>query len=180
MGSRGLGACQIEVIEAERSCKIQHKSKVSAIFKALAQRKETLCIAESCTGGLISSFFTDVSGASQYFLGSLVAYTYPVKTDLLKTPKMLLEQKGAVNAETAQFMSRGVKALLHGDWAVSITGTLEPGQVFIGVLGPEDPKPFIKTALIGSDTREKVKQQAALLSLDFLLSKLTQQQRGIK
>lgn len=105
----------------------------------------TLGLAESCTGGLVAATLTDVPGSSQYFLGGVVSYANEVKEKVLGVPAALLAEHGAVSAEVAQAMARGVRSLLGSDVGLSITGIAGPGGatptkpvglVFVAVAGP--------------------------------------------
>jgi len=87
----------------------------------------TLGLAESCTGGMIASYITDVPGSSEYFEGAVVAYSNVVKERLLGVPASTLEQYGAVSAETAIAMARGARKVLRVDVALAITGIAGPG-----------------------------------------------------
>jgi nicotinamide-nucleotide amidase len=86
----------------------------------------TLSLAESCTGGLVSSIITDISGSSVYFHGAVVAYDNAVKTDLLKVPPDIIKKYGAVSDVTAVKMAKGALVLFGTDIALSITGIAGP------------------------------------------------------
>ena len=146
------------------------------VLQILKERGQSLCIAESATGGLLSSAVTDVSGSSQVFVGALVSYSNAVKIEQLGLPRPWLEKEGAVNEETAKFMAKGVKTLLKGDWSLSITGLMEPEghrqrpEVFTAVC----TRGFLevhKLDLSGNNRREN-KNKAVLFSLDCLLKSL--------
>lgn len=93
----------------------------------LRERSYMLVAAESCTGGLIGSRITDVSGSSEYFLGSIVAYAYEVKVALLDVPWETLNTHGAVSRATVIQMAKGVRNRLGGDIALSVSGIAGPG-----------------------------------------------------
>ena len=158
---------------------MESADKVKKIFQILEKNNQTLCLAESCTGGLISSALTDFPGASRFFLGSVIAYTNNVKVRQLNIPQSTLDQYGAVSKETAENMARGVKSLLQADWSLSITGLMGPegdlsrkpiGAIFITVCGNNSLNTQNKI-VSGSNRREK-KYNAVLLSLDYLLVNL--------
>ena len=104
-------------------------------LRVLAERLQELCLgrgltvatAESCTGGLVASAITDVSGSSGYFRGGIVAYADEAKMTLLDVPGELLEAHGAVSAQVARAMAVGARARLCVDLAVSVTGVAGPG-----------------------------------------------------
>ena len=102
----------------------------------------TLSVAESCTGGMISSKITAIPGASEFFLGSVVSYSYASKTSLFKVRRETIAEHGAVSAETAEEMAAGVADLFRSDVSAAVTGIAGPsggseekpvGLVFISV-----------------------------------------------
>ncbi|MFG6457534.1 CinA family protein [Roseateles sp. BYS96W] len=99
---------------------------VERIAVALTQRRERVGTAESCTGGLIAAACTDIAGSSQWFERGVVSYSNEAKTELLGVPKALIAQHGAVSAEVAEHMARGLLAHAPVDWALSVTGIAGP------------------------------------------------------
>jgi len=93
---------------------------------ALRERDETLAVAESCTGGLVGSLVTDVSGSSAYFDRSLVTYSYDAKQELLAVSREALDDHGAVSEPVAAEMARGVRDTAGTDWGVATTGVAGP------------------------------------------------------
>jgi len=93
----------------------------------LAQRGETLAVAESCTGGLLAGRITDVPGASAYFLGGIIAYSNAVKVTLLGVPEGIIASKGGVSAECTEAMALGARTRLRADVALAISGIAGPG-----------------------------------------------------
>lgn len=87
----------------------------------------TLALAESCTGGLIATRLTDIAGSSAYLLEGMVAYSNGAKTRSLKVPAELIRTKGAVSADVAKAMARGVKKAAGSDIALAVTGVAGPG-----------------------------------------------------
>ncbi|MEB2334051.1 MAG: CinA family protein [Anaerolineaceae bacterium] len=97
------------------------------IGNALRERGLKIALAESCTGGLAGSRITDMPGSSDYFLGSLVAYAYDAKANLLDVSWNTLNTYGAVSQETVLEMARGARSAFGADIAVSISGIAGPG-----------------------------------------------------
>jgi PncC family amidohydrolase len=97
------------------------------VGQLLRERGLQLVLAESCTGGLLGSRLTDVSGSSEYFSGGVVAYAYDAKADLLGVSWDTLNSKGAVSRETVLEMARGVRNLMKADIAISVSGIAGPG-----------------------------------------------------
>jgi nicotinamide-nucleotide amidase len=137
-----------------------------ALFKQLARTGSTLATAESCTGGLIAHRLTEMAGVSEYYLGGVVSYANEAKVALIDVPEALLAQHGAVSAEVAEAMARGVRAKLNADVGLSVTGVAGPGGgtaekpvglVYLGLassdgvasrrldLGPEQPRHVIQS-----------------------------------
>lgn len=93
----------------------------------LRSKKLKIACAESCTGGLMAKKITDISGSSEVFELGVVAYANRIKTKILGVPAALLEEKGAVCAEVAGFMAKGVCVLAGSDIGTGITGIAGPG-----------------------------------------------------
>jgi nicotinamide-nucleotide amidase len=97
-----------------------------AVAQLLFNRQETLALAESCTGGLVSHLLTNVPGSSAYFMGGLVTYSNEAKMALLGVSAAVIETHGAVSEETAQAMAMGVRERRGTDWGLAITGIAGP------------------------------------------------------
>jgi len=93
----------------------------------LIQHTLTISLAESCTGGMMTSILTDISGSSNYVTGGVVSYSNFAKIHILGVHPETLEAHGAVSPETALEMAHGVRNLLKTDIAISITGIAGPG-----------------------------------------------------
>ncbi|HIP86524.1 MAG TPA: CinA family protein [Aquifex sp.] len=96
------------------------------VGKLLRDKGLTLATAESCTGGMVASSLVNVPGSSEYFIGSVVAYSNEVKEKLLGVKRETLDKWGAVSAQTAKEMAEGVKKLLGTDIGISTTGIAGP------------------------------------------------------
>lgn len=141
------------------------------------QHKKISC-AESCTGGLISARITDVPGSSSYFSESFITYSNESKTYRLGVPSNLLESRGAVSAETAESMARGLLDTAKSDIALAVTGIAGPGGgtrdkpvglVYIG-LATEETVMVRRYVLSGN--RREIKEKAAFVALDLVRRKL--------
>lgn len=117
------------------------------VAEGLLAAGQTVAVAESCTGGMLGARLTERPGSSAYVRGGVIAYANDVKRGLLEVPERILVVDGAVSAECAQAMARGVQRALRADWGVAITGVAGPGggtaekpvgRVYIGVAGPGD------------------------------------------
>ena len=110
------------------------------IVNTLTERKQTLSIAESCTGGLVSGKLTGVSGASKVYRGGVCTYTNAIKEQELSVPHEMLEKYNAVSAPVAEAMARGVREKFGTTYGVATTGYMEmagdantTGEVYIGI-----------------------------------------------
>ena len=150
----------------------------SKIGKALLRRGWDLSLAESCTGGLVGHRITAVAGSSRYFRGGVVAYDDSVKRRLLAVRPATLRLQGAVSAETAREMARGVRRALGTRVGLSVTGIAGPGG---GT--PEKPVGLVYAAVSAGRRlawregrfrggRAAVRRQAADMALNLLISLL--------
>lgn len=148
------------------------------VGKRLVELVQTISVAESCTGGLIGSRFTDVPGSSAYFMEGAITYSNAAKMRTLGVPAEILEEHGAVSAECAEAMAAGMRAYATTDHAISITGIAGPdggseekpvGTVFIGYAGPDGVK-SIKFVLPGD--RYLIRWRSSQAALDYLRRQL--------
>ncbi len=99
----------------------------AVVGNLLRNKKASLAVAESCTGGLISHKLTNVAGSSDYFLFSAVTYSNQAKKTILGVSQEVLEKYGAVHEETAMEMAAGVRRMTGADFGLSTTGIAGPG-----------------------------------------------------
>jgi len=121
-------------------------SLASVVLEQLRQRGQTLAVAESCTGGGLGAALAAVPGASEVFLGGVIAYANAVKQGLLGVPAALLAAHGAVSDPVAQAMAEGARRATGADWALAVTGIAGPGGG-----SPEKPVGLVHIALAGPD-----------------------------
>jgi len=130
-------------------------------------------------GGLLAARITDIPGSSAYFAGGVIAYSNAVKERLLHIPSSLLERHGAVSAQTARAMARGVRALLGTDLALAVTGIAGPaggtpekpvGLVFVALAAPwgEECRQFL-----WSGNRQENRASSVQAALELLRQHLT-------
>lgn len=121
----------------------------TVIGRSLIAKKQTIATAESCSGGLLAHRLTEVSGASNYYLGGIIAYSNELKIKLLGVSSQTLDQYGAVSEQTALEMARGCQRHLGVDYAVATTGISGPiggtdekplGTVWIAIASPTEVK----------------------------------------
>lgn len=144
----------------------------------MLRRKETAASAESCTGGLVASALTHLPGSSAVYCGGVSAYSNRVKVDVLGVPQILIDNLGAVSAEVAEAMARGVRDKLRADYALSITGVAGPqggsaakpvGTVYCGIAGPRGVR-HVRWNLPGD--REAIREASAQKALEELLAEI--------
>lgn len=104
----------------------EEESLEGVVGRLLLEKKMTLATAESCTGGLVAHRITNISGASDYFRGGVVAYSNDLKIKLLGVSEETLGKHGAVSSETAKEMAQGVRERLGADIGISVTGIAGP------------------------------------------------------
>jgi PncC family amidohydrolase len=151
------------------------KQQAKLVHLKFSKNNLTLALAESCTGGLISSTLTEIPGSSKYFFGSVVSYANRAKRDLLGLSEKVLRTEGAVSKVAASKMALGARKVFHSDWSVSVTGIAGPaggtplkpvGLVFIAVAGPK----FVKVAKKNfKGSRKKIQRAAGCEALKLLL-----------
>jgi nicotinamide-nucleotide amidase len=148
------------------------------LVKLLARRKETIAVAESCTGGLLAHRLTNVPGSSQIFLADYVVYANQAKIEMLNLDPQLIEQHGAVSERVARAMAEGARAGARSTYALSTTGIAGPdggspkkpvGTVYIGLAGPDEAA--VKSLFLASD-RETFKQLTTQAAFEMLRRKL--------
>lgn len=93
----------------------------------LTERRLTIALAESCTGGLLAHRLTNIPGSSVYFIGGVVTYAYEAKVSMLGVTWATLQAHGAVSAETVREMARGVRQVYATDIGLAISGIAGPG-----------------------------------------------------
>jgi nicotinamide-nucleotide amidase len=149
------------------------------VVNLLVERKETLALAESCTGGLLADRITDVPGASAVFVAGYIVYANDAKIDVLRIDPALVEQHGAVSEPVARAMAEGALARAETTYALSTTGIAGPsggspdkpvGTVSLG-LAAAGSKTTARQLYFPSD-RKTFKQLATQAALDLLRKKL--------
>ncbi len=148
----------------------------SVVGALLVERRRSLSIAESCTGGLIAELVTDVPGSSAYFVGGAVTYSNAMKTSLLGVDHDLIALHGAASEPVAEAMARGAAAKFDTDYAVAVTGIAGPaggtpqkpvGLVFVAIADRKSAT--VRRLQLGSDApREIVRRRAAMSALNLL------------
>jgi nicotinamide-nucleotide amidase len=156
------------------------RSIAEIVLDLARERGLTLATAESCTGGLVAARLTSVPGSSDAFRGGVVAYSNDVKERELGVAGAILEEHGAVSAETAKAMAEGARARLGADVAVAVTGVAGPGGgtedkpvglVYVHAAGPAGEEAR-RTDFPGD--REMIRGRATAAALHLVRRLLTQ------
>ena len=143
------------------------------LLDILRDRGQSLCTAESLTGGLLCAGLTDIPGASDVVRGAVVAYTTAVKRDVVGIDPEILRVHGAVSAETAAAMADRACGLFGATWALSTTGVAGPasqegnpvGTVFVGLSGPR--REVVELHLRGD--RQAIREETCESAMRLLL-----------
>jgi len=146
------------------------------VIKLLLKRKETIAVAESCTGGGIGSKLTRIPGSSKIFHGGVIAYNNSIKQRLLSVPEEIINTHGAVSKPVVESMARGVQNKFKVNWAISVSGIAGPtggtklkpvGLVYFCIKGPNTLISWEEK--FGSNkTREDIQKLSVLNALDRL------------
>jgi len=149
-------------------------SRAYAIAGVLKQREETVAVAESSAGGLISAALLAVPGASAYYLGGAVAYTRKAREALLQIPASALKGITPSTGAYALLLARTTRERLGATWGIAETGTAGPtgsrygfdaGRVSVAVSGPIEKTVVLET---GSNDREENMQAFAAAALELM------------
>ena len=147
------------------------------IVRLLGKKKFKISFAESCTGGLLSSAITSISGSSKVFTLGLVTYSNQSKINTLKVPKNTIRKYGAVSYETCLSMVKNLNKISKTNISVSVTGIAGPrggskkkpvGLVFIGI--KKVNKTLVRKYLFKNKKRSAIQRAAASKSLNLILS----------
>ena len=150
---------------------------MKSLVKLLTKKKFKISFAESCTGGLLSSSITSISGSSKVFNLGLVTYSNHSKINTLKVPKKKIKKYGAVSYETCLSMVKNLNKISKTNISVSITGVAGPnggtkqkpvGLVFIGI--KKDNKTLIKKHLFKNKKRVSIQKSTVNNALNLILS----------
>ena len=147
------------------------------IVKLLTKKKLTVSFAESCTGGLLASSITSISGSSKVFNMGLVTYSNNAKVKLLKVPKKTIIKYGAVSYETCLSMVKNLSKISRSNISISITGVAGPnggtkekpvGLVYVGL--KKGSKTIIKKNLFKSKKRVSIQKATVNQALKMILN----------
>ncbi len=118
---------QLKVLVKDFMIADADESMEQVLGNLLLQKKQTMATAESCTGGYIAHLITAIPGASAYYEGSMVTYSYAAKESMLGVQQQTLVEKGAVSEEVVREMAAGILQQLRTDYAIAVSGIMGPG-----------------------------------------------------
>jgi|TARA_B100001142_G_C13898851_1_gene487062 nicotinamide-nucleotide amidase len=153
------------------------KKILNKIVKKLIKKKLKISFAESCTGGLLSSSITSISGSSKVFNLGLVTYSNKTKMNILKVPKKVINKNGAVSKECCLYMVNNLSKIAKANVSVSITGIAGPnggskskpvGLVYIGI--KKSNKIIIKENFFKNKKRIQIQKATVNKALRLILS----------
>lgn len=156
------------------------EGQIEEVERICLQRGWRIGLAESCTGGLLSSWIASRPGVSSFYQGSVVTYARRAKIDILKVKLATIQALGEVSEPVAKAMAQGAREVLSCDWSVAITGIAGPGggskekpvgMVCFAVHGPGFEKAVTHLFPSGLE-RHEIQRQAALFAFDLLVSGL--------
>ena len=140
----------------------------------LVMKQQTLAVAESCTGGLLSERLTRIPGSSNFFLGGVVCYSNRLKTHLAGVAAALIEQHGAVSKAVAQALSEGIRRRTGASIGIGITGVAGPGggtaekPVGLVFAGLTDPRGTSVREFRFPGNRERIRYWASQMALEMI------------
>lgn len=171
----------IEIVEAQVKARVgeyiyavDDENMEEVVAKLLKDNCLTVACAESCTGGMLASRLTSISGSSMYIKGSIVTYSNEAKMKFLDVDKEILDTKGAVSPEVAKQMAEGVRKAVGSDIGVGITGIAGPtggtdkkpvGLVYIAVAGKDNT--VVKENIFSGD-RARVRYRSTQQALEMI------------
>ena len=153
------------------------KNLTNIIVKKLIKKGLKISFAESCTGGMLSSAITSISGSSKIFSLGLIAYSNKAKMSVLKVPKKIITKHGAVSKECCLYMVKNLSKISKTNISVSITGIAGPkggtkqkpvGLVYLGI--KKANKILVKKHLFQIKKRSSIQKAAVIKSLNLILS----------
>ena len=147
------------------------------IVRLLKKKRLKISFAESCTGGLLSSYITKISGSSKIFTMGLVTYSNQAKINILRVPEKIIKNHGAVSYETCESMVKNLKRISKTNISVSITGVAGPkggtkekpvGLVYVGLI--KNNKILIKKFFFKNKKRNSIQKATVNKALNLILS----------
>jgi len=149
------------------------------IIRKLTKKKIKISLAESCTGGMLSSSITSINGSSKVFNLGIIAYSNKSKIEILKVPKKILRKYGSVSEQVCKVMAKNVSKIGNTNMSVSVTGIAGPrggtekkpvGLVYVGI--KKDSKIIVKKYLFKNKGRSYIQNSTVNKCLKLILRTL--------
>ena len=159
----------------------QLETLAAELIQQLTQRKQSVAVAESCTGGLLGAALTAIPGSSAVVQGGVIAYANEIKQNLLGVPTDLITRFGAVSEEVALSMATQVRTRCNATWGLATTGIAGPsggspekpvGMVWVAIAGPQDSKAVCK---IFQGDRNEIRMATVQYIVNAVLSSMRTQ-----
>jgi nicotinamide-nucleotide amidase len=158
----------------------QDETLEEVVVSLLKERKKTIALAESCTGGLLTYLLSTIPGSSGVLKGGLVCYTDEIKHRLAHVPQAILDEHGAISSFTAEVLAQATCQQWESHFALSVTGVAGPnradgkpvGTIYIGLAEKGKPTRVYDIALLGKGSRQKNQQLAVKYALFILQQRL--------
>jgi nicotinamide-nucleotide amidase len=172
-------AAPIELLLGDRLYSRNGDPLEVVVGNLLRDRRATVSVAESCTGGMLGERLTSVPGSSDYFVGGFIAYADAMKVELLGVPPEILKQHGAVSQETAEAMAAGARRRTGATYALSITGIAGPdggselkpvGSVYVAIADDAGTL-TVHRRFLGD--RQRIRLFTVQMALDLLRRRIT-------
>lgn len=154
-------------------------SLAERVAEMLSEAKLTISVAESCTGGMLGSTLTDISGAGEYLEGGIISYSNEIKINRLGVEKEIIEKFGAVSPECAYDMALKCRKLFNTDIALSITGLAGPtggtpqkpvGLVYFGIADKDDI--LVEKQLFSPTSRQFIRERSVAFALNMIMKRI--------
>jgi len=155
------------------------KNLVKKVVNKIIKQRMTISFAESCSGGLLSSYITSVKGASKIFILGVVTYSNESKVKVLKIPRSTIKKYGAVSAQVCSLMAKNLYKISKSNISVSVTGIAGPqggskskpiGLVYVCV--KKDKKIKVERYLFKNKGRTYIQKSSVKKSLELILNEL--------
>ncbi|MDI6801556.1 MAG: CinA family protein [Thermodesulfovibrionales bacterium] len=147
---------------------------IKKVHNILQEKNLTVSVAESCTGGLLSHYLTTLPGSSSFFEAGVVSYSVGAKKSILGISSETISNYGVISDETAREMAEKIRLISGADYSISTTGNLGPGAMegkdsgLIYIAVSSRKQTFSREIRLSGD-REKNKEDAAILALEFFI-----------
>lgn len=156
------------------------KSPQKQIAEYFTQKKLTLSVAESCTGGMLAHTLTNIPGSSAWFQGGIIAYANDVKIKMLNIPSSTIQKYGAVSKQTAILMAKNIRIKMKTVYGVGITGIAGPGggtkekPVGLVYIAIAHSKQTLVYQCLFHGTRLSIKKQTVQKAIEIFLTTIAQ------